>query len=537
MSFVPDEINVKEPGAILVVGRDPGEQEVAQGRPFVGPSGRELERLLAEAGLPRSSVNIANVVRYRPPHNDFKQHDPRVVEAELERLYKLIEELKPSVILALGDEASYALVPGWPSSGKGIFGAKGITERRGFFWRTPRGLVFSSLHPAGVLRQPVPGYFLLKSDFRKVYRFLKGRLPIEDFPEVKPLTFASMHKLLESRYLAWDIETKWGLSAVSMIGFCADDYEPYVACGAKSIELYALPVLRSIRSTKVTHNGFGFDLLAMRLFYGLRVPNNQHDTQVLWWALEPELAGGEEGKAALTRKGLSFLASIFLNVPYWKFYPEEDTEEAEEQMFFLNGIDAWVTRRLFDEMWKMVCDSGLVEQYKLAIETSKALLDINLRGVPVNLELLEQRVAALERRIKEAEEQAKEAAINYLRESGNTTFAEFKPCHCCGGRSWSSNCWRCGGLKDRPKTKKGYAGLVDAEEFKKLKVGDLKSLLPACAVCKGEGKLVSYNFNPFSVQQLGRLLCGSLGAPRSVWKGKQVMDEAALRRIYRWSRG
>ncbi|MGH9122431.1 MAG: uracil-DNA glycosylase, partial [Acidimicrobiales bacterium] len=53
---------------LMVVGEGPGRDEDIQGRPFVGRSGQLLNRLLAEeAGLPRSAVYIANVVKCRPP--------------------------------------------------------------------------------------------------------------------------------------------------------------------------------------------------------------------------------------------------------------------------------------------------------------------------------------------------------------------------------------------------------------------------------------------------------------------------------------
>ena len=62
---------------LLVVGEGPGRDEDLQGRPFVGRSGRLLDRLLLEElGMHRSSCYIANVVKCRPPGN----RDPQPVE-------------------------------------------------------------------------------------------------------------------------------------------------------------------------------------------------------------------------------------------------------------------------------------------------------------------------------------------------------------------------------------------------------------------------------------------------------------------------
>lgn len=52
---------------IMFIGEGPGFHENEQGRPFVGPAGKFLDELLAEAGYQREQVFIANVVKCRPP--------------------------------------------------------------------------------------------------------------------------------------------------------------------------------------------------------------------------------------------------------------------------------------------------------------------------------------------------------------------------------------------------------------------------------------------------------------------------------------
>jgi DNA polymerase len=61
---------------IMFIGEGPGQREDALGRPFVGPSGDLLEQWLAEIGLKRDHVFIANVVKCRPPGN----RDPEPAE-------------------------------------------------------------------------------------------------------------------------------------------------------------------------------------------------------------------------------------------------------------------------------------------------------------------------------------------------------------------------------------------------------------------------------------------------------------------------
>ena len=51
-------------GAMVLVGEEPGDQEDKQGRPFVGPAGRVLDRALREAGIDRAEVYLTNAVKH-----------------------------------------------------------------------------------------------------------------------------------------------------------------------------------------------------------------------------------------------------------------------------------------------------------------------------------------------------------------------------------------------------------------------------------------------------------------------------------------
>jgi uracil-DNA glycosylase len=94
--------------SVLLIGEAPGAQEDAAGVPFVGRSGALLDGLLAEAGLPREQVAVANVLKCRPPAN----RAPRRQEVENCRpwLVQQITLADPVVIVTLGSVAlSWAL--------------------------------------------------------------------------------------------------------------------------------------------------------------------------------------------------------------------------------------------------------------------------------------------------------------------------------------------------------------------------------------------------------------------------------------------
>jgi uracil-DNA glycosylase family 4 len=89
---------------VLLVGEAPGAQEDLAGVPFVGRSGQLLDSLLAEAGLPRSRVGVANVLKCRPPAN----RKPRRAEVGRCRpwLERQVALAAPRVVVALGGTAT-----------------------------------------------------------------------------------------------------------------------------------------------------------------------------------------------------------------------------------------------------------------------------------------------------------------------------------------------------------------------------------------------------------------------------------------------
>ncbi len=103
---------VAPPGArMLLLGEAPGRSEDEGGLPFVGRSGQLLDRVLAEAGLDRATVAVANTVKCRPPDN----RTPTRREQATCRpwLQSQVAALDPAVVVTLGTTAlAWALGPG-----------------------------------------------------------------------------------------------------------------------------------------------------------------------------------------------------------------------------------------------------------------------------------------------------------------------------------------------------------------------------------------------------------------------------------------
>lgn len=131
---------------LAVVAEAPGEIEEIYGRPLIGPTGELANDLFREAGIRREEVWITNVVKYRPPDNDFKRlHEIGVsYQQSVDELWTELRAIKPNCILALGEKALNACA-----------GRDGITKYRGSILPSKDGLpkVVSTFHPANLLYQ------------------------------------------------------------------------------------------------------------------------------------------------------------------------------------------------------------------------------------------------------------------------------------------------------------------------------------------------------------------------------------------------
>jgi DNA polymerase len=127
----------------MFVGEAPGADEDAQGEPFVGAAGQQLDNMLAALGLSRSDdVFIANVLKCRPPGN----RAPEPLEASACRPYldRQIELVAPRLLVALGRSAACTLL--------GVDASVASLRNRVHRYRgTP---LIVTYHPAYLLRTP-----------------------------------------------------------------------------------------------------------------------------------------------------------------------------------------------------------------------------------------------------------------------------------------------------------------------------------------------------------------------------------------------
>jgi uracil-DNA glycosylase len=152
-------------GRIMFVGEAPGYEEDLSGRPFVGRSGKLLDRMMEAIGLDRASAYIANVVPWRPPGN--RTPTPQETAICLPFIRRQIELADPDILVCLGQPSTQTL----------LGTREGITRTRGRWFKYDTGTreirALATLHPAYLLRQPLQKRLAWR-DFLAIKKALAG---------------------------------------------------------------------------------------------------------------------------------------------------------------------------------------------------------------------------------------------------------------------------------------------------------------------------------------------------------------------------
>lgn len=148
---------------LVIIGEAPGEQEDLKGKPFVGRSGKLLDKMLQYIDLNREDVYITNIVKVRPPEN--RTPTPEEIESWRPVLLKELAEIKPKLIVTLGASATKALVSGTYT----------ISEIRG---KLVRELPFPDNHEIAfdILPTYHPSFLLRKAGDKRIQSLVKNDL-------------------------------------------------------------------------------------------------------------------------------------------------------------------------------------------------------------------------------------------------------------------------------------------------------------------------------------------------------------------------
>ena len=360
---------------IAIVGEAPGADEERLGEPFVGASGRLLTEMLSTAGIARRSCYVTNVVRERPPGNDFRdkwyedkrgQSPTPALVAERERVRAEITTVSPNVTIALGEEALRALT-----------GHHGIMKWRGSVVDTAAGKVVPTVHPAAVMR---------KYEHRRIVEMDLRRAAREGVRRESPslglvlVTDPTSEQALEwlarvrpgSAPVSFDIETLG--ATVRCIALARDAHEalciPFVSCKAPArasgTTLLTMPsdtafsshwdaatelailqelarVLEDPAISLIAQN-FPFDASMLCREFGIVCQGLWMDTMVAQHCCYAELP-----------KSLAFLCSVYTRIP---FYKDHDASSDLDEWRY-NSMDAVATWQVAQALEREMKELGL----------------------------------------------------------------------------------------------------------------------------------------------------------------------------------
>lgn len=376
---------------IFIVGEAWGADEARAGRPFVGMSGIELDRMLHETGIMRSECYVSNLVNAQPAGNDMtvwipatkkavtpdciQFRDRRVKPIILEGYRSLQREIslvKPQLIITFGGYSTWALTGRWP-----------ITKWRGSqLVQTPLDAmeslpipppkVLPTFHPAAILRQ-WDWRVITLNDLRRARR--EAAMPTYILPDwcfvVRPSiaqalgTLEALHDRLARGplLLSFDLETRAGHIACAGIAWdklnaiclpfmaVGGSPEGYWAAEEEALVLEALCRVLTHPNARVVGQNLLYDAQYTWRHWHF-VPRIHFDTMIAHHTAFAAAAGPDETSLERAKKGkkrqggmkksLDFQASMYNEYYYyWKDDIKEwDPAIGEEQFWRYNCEDA-----------------------------------------------------------------------------------------------------------------------------------------------------------------------------------------------------
>jgi DNA polymerase len=143
---------------VAVVGESPGPPDIDSGRPFMGPAGQMLERILGAIGLARSDCYLTNTVKMVSTGDELT---PEVLSFFTPYLHRELAVVSPRVVISFGNTPTRAL----------LRTKKPISQLRGEFHQYQRARLMPTFNPAYLLRDPTKKREVWE-DMKKVRAYL-----------------------------------------------------------------------------------------------------------------------------------------------------------------------------------------------------------------------------------------------------------------------------------------------------------------------------------------------------------------------------
>lgn len=392
----------------MLIGEAPGQHELMRGQPFVGPAGKELEKLMHSAGILRRECYITNVIKEFPGRelDSFIENKGKGKFFVSDRYKHYEEELcaeiadcSADVVIPLGWVALYATTR---------YG--NIEKRRGSIMSDPRfpgKTIVPTIHPSKIFRdlersnvdkkKGLNGYLCSYAILNDLLRAKHQALTGDPLPQrnlrIKPTFYEAMEYIEQCEGLSavgFDIETMktrsigkftdWEMSCLALaispddcmsIPFIDRNRDDYFSVSRERELWRALArLLESTKVAKIIQNA-SFDASFILRKHKVLI-NNIDDTLIAAAILTPDFP-----------YGLDFLTSIYTREPYYKDEGKQHSAffKDAETFWRYNAKDAAVLMEIFPQQIAELKEQRNLETYEQTKRLLHPLLFIEAKGL------------------------------------------------------------------------------------------------------------------------------------------------------------
>lgn len=405
---------------IMIIGEAWGAREAAckpHPRPFIGPAGQLLDKLLLGSGIARARCRITNVIQAKPKGNSidtylsaskgeiYYQHVD--TGTHIERLHVEIADVNPNIIIALGRIPLAVL----SQEGRSSKAQTSITDWRGSitpYPRNPQIKILHTFHPASALpdRNPTNAYFI-QHDLKKAAQHSTYYGPVPDDREyITSPSFAESCEYLRecaaTPIIGSDIENtankevscvSFALSSTSAISipFIGGPKEPYFS-PPQEAEIIRLMALAYESTPSIWHNA-PYDIRLLVENYGFRF-KDIHCTRIAMGVLYPDLftSGGDDDELDYKRggmdqsgqrKSLSVLQSLFSTLPFHKDEGRDGGPNYGNRYWTYSCKDSIVLNECLPKVIERLEATGNIETYNRQRRLLEPLVFNSIHGLAI----------------------------------------------------------------------------------------------------------------------------------------------------------
>lgn len=350
----------------ILVGEGPGNEEIDQGRPFCGKTGRDLDEELIEAGISRSRLYVTNATKCKPPPEKNENMLKQAAECCKPALNYELSQLDPQLpILALGKLAWLSVAGKIPKGG--------LDEGRGFIRTLPTGRKYiATWHPTFAFYYYPYEWGSLVNDIQKFGRLINGKLRPGPTALITKPTVKDIWGVVREGRVAVDIETgpavrdmpwtgkdptrarlrtiglgnaEWGLSFPAHRGYVAQ-----------------LNAVADVLKKYVTiwQNGAWFDHRVLRR-YRFTI-NRWEDTR-----------DARKAMVTTSKLGLGYMATLYSDPDPWK----QDEEGDAKGLVFTDKVEELCKYNAQDTVEDMRVWEGITSEPEWAEERVRRLYEIH----------------------------------------------------------------------------------------------------------------------------------------------------------------